>query len=101
MMNKEMKARLDQVQEFIRDSVEGIQIRGIPVGHIRIWMPLYFNKILMEHMVLSWGYMPEKMGVSIIDLYGVKVLEGYEHKVIVAHVDAVIFPMDPIVLQIS
>ena len=100
-MNEVMKAQLDEVQEFIENSVCDLQIMGHPREHVRIWMPLYFNKILMRHMVLKWGYTPKDMGVAIIDLGGVKVLEGYENKVIIAHVDTLMVPMDPLELQIQ
>lgn len=83
----------DSFEHFINESIDHFHSLNRLDEEIIIYVPDYFNKMLTKYI---GGKVHGQQNMSCMNTYrGIKVIDGYENKVIVAIKDAALYGIEP------
>ncbi len=92
---------LDTIVDSINEGIYAVEAENIRTEDIRIWIPLYFNSMLLKYVAdISPVYGQYAQDGYLTSYRGVKVLEGYENDVIIGFKDAALYDIAPKIVRI-
>lgn len=89
------KSVFDSFESFIWDSRKYFGRLNRSDNQITIYMPEYFNRMLASYFMSNANYAGRFNPDYISEFHGIKIVDGYENKVVISANDGLLYNIDP------
>lgn len=95
-MGEELYTR---IVDWGTNQIYNLQEEGIEAQNIRVYMPEYVNRMLLDHVQIEHG---QNRGEGRLNtLCGCRILEGYSNHVVISHINAPERNQIPVTLEFN